>query len=277
MAPASSPTSSPALPLEALSLEAMSPASMLEVWERGARAGSTGRALLLLSAGLPEAETASLAELPLGRRERLLLELRSRTVGGDLVCTAACPACGDLLEVSLPPQDLLGTGGAPAAGDGEVDEAGGESTFRRGSLELRLRLPTSADVLAAEAAGDETEALRTIVGRCVVAAERDGRRLSPEELSTVELTEEVLAAAGEHLVSLDPLAETLLDLGCAACGHRWTQILDVPDLFFAEIGSQAKRLLREVALLARGYGWSEADILALSPWRRRFYLELLLS
>ena len=34
------------------------------------------------------------------------------------------------------------------------------------------------------------------------------------------------------------------------------------------------RILREVHTLAAAYGWSEAEILALSPARRRVYLEL---
>ena len=37
---------------------------------------------------------------------------------------------------------------------------------------------------------------------------------------------------------------------------------------------RAKRLLMDVHLLARAYGWSEAEVLALSPARRRFYLEM---
>src|SRR5206468_730296 len=36
----------------------------------------------------------------------------------------------------------------------------------------------------------------------------------------------------------------------------------------------AGRLLREVDALARAYGWREPDILALTPWRRDAYLQL---
>jgi hypothetical protein len=32
--------------------------------------------------------------------------------------------------------------------------------------------------------------------------------------------------------------------------------------------------VREVHLLASAYGWRESDILAMTPWRRQLYLEL---
>jgi hypothetical protein len=44
--------------------------------------------------------------------------------------------------------------------------------------------------------------------------------------------------------------------------------------FWKEINHWANRILREVHLLASTYGWSEADILALTPTRRQWYLAL---
>ena len=37
--------------------------------------------------------------------------------------------------------------------------------------------------------------------------------------------------------------------------------------------ARAQRLLMEVHLLARAYGWREADILGMSPARRNAYLQ----
>ena len=53
--------------------------------------------------------------------------------------------------------------------------------------------------------------------------------------------------------------------------------MDIGEFFWRELTVQAKRLLREVHLLARGYGWREADVLALHPRRRQAYLDLLLE
>src|SRR5262249_55645931 len=63
-------------------------------------------------------------------------------------------------------------------------------------------------------------------------------------------------------------------LRAPACGHGWQADLDVGAFVLAEVDAHAARLLGEVHGLAHAYGWSEADILALSTARRRRYLEL---
>ena len=44
--------------------------------------------------------------------------------------------------------------------------------------------------------------------------------------------------------------------------------------FWAEIDAWARRILREVNILARAYGWRESDILALGAVRRQIYLTM---
>ena len=58
------------------------------------------------------------------------------------------------------------------------------------------------------------------------------------------------------------------------CGHEWDELFDVVSFVWAELEVQACRLLQEVHVLARAYGWREGDVLALSPRRRRLYLEM---
>jgi hypothetical protein len=70
---------------------------------------------------------------------------------------------------------------------------------------------------------------------------------------------------------LDPQAELRLELACQGCGHRWMILLDVAPFFCREMAYLAVRLAREVNILARAYGWDEADILAMSPARRALY------
>ena len=50
---------------------------------------------------------------------------------------------------------------------------------------------------------------------------------------------------------------------------------DIASFFWSEIHSWAQRALREVATLARAYGWREADILSMSARRRQAYLEMI--
>ena len=84
---------------------------------------------------------------------------------------------------------------------------------------------------------------------------------------------EVCDAAEERLAAADPGAELELALACPSCDHRWTQDLDPVAFLWAEIDGWARRLAGEVHVLAAAYGWGEAEILALSPLRRRLYLE----
>ena len=72
----------------------------------------------------------------------------------------------------------------------------------------------------------------------------------------------------------DPMAEIQIQLACPACTQHWPLILDIASFVWTEIATQAKRLLAEVHILARAYGWREADILAMSDRRRRHYLDM---
>ena len=51
--------------------------------------------------------------------------------------------------------------------------------------------------------------------------------------------------------------------------------LEIAGFFWAELSTQARRLLGEVHTIASAYGWREAEILALSARRRHYYLELI--
>ncbi len=88
------------------------------------------------------------------------------------------------------------------------------------------------------------------------------------------MPDQVVAAIAESMEALDPCADILLELKCGACGNEWQAPFDILGYFWAELAVHARRLLREVDVLARAYGWREADILSLSGRRRRAYLEL---
>jgi len=71
---------------------------------------------------------------------------------------------------------------------------------------------------------------------------------------------------------IDPQADTKLSLVCPSCEHAWQADFDIISFFWREIDAWAQRTLLEVVYLASAYGWREADILNMSPWRRHFYL-----
>ena len=112
-------------------------------------------------------------------------------------------------------------------------------------------------------------ARRLLAERCVVEARRESG-----PVAAADLTEADVAALAAALAEADPGAELLLELRCPACESGWWELLDVATFVWTEVEVQARRLLREVHALARAYGWREADVLALSPRRRRLYLEM---
>jgi hypothetical protein len=233
---------------------------VLEVWERGQGHGLAVRALALLAAASPEASWEELGALPLGERDRQLLELREETLGSRIEGAVRCPACGEALDVTLDARELRS--GARTGTPPELE-------LSRDALELRFRLPNSLDLLAAERCAAVGEARRLLAGRCVLEARRGGEPVPADGLS-----EEDVQALAATLAEADPGAELLLELRCPACERGWWELFDVASFFWAELDVQARRLLREVHALARAYGWREADVLALSPQRRRLYLEM---
>jgi len=233
---------------------AIDDATLLEAWDRASPLARPWRELTLL-AGAGEA-VDTLAHLPVGERDRRLLALRRALLGDRLECETSCPACGERLELVLAASALAGV---------PVDAAL-ESTVEHAGCRVRFRLPTSADLAASSAGPDAALAL---LGRCVLDATRGDERIAADALPPALL--DVVAA---RMAELDPQANVRLALECAACNHRWEDDLDVAGFVLAEIDAHATRLLAEVHGLASAYGWSEADILALGPRRRRRYLEL---
>ncbi len=84
----------------------------------------------------------------------------------------------------------------------------------------------------------------------------------------------VLEIAEQQLADRDPQADVRLRLVCPACEHATTMIFDIASFLWHEIDAWACRILREVHTLASAYGWTEEAILALTPFRRQCYLEL---
>lgn len=72
----------------------------------------------------------------------------------------------------------------------------------------------------------------------------------------------------------DPQANIRLSLTCPSCANPWEEGFDITDFFWSEVDAWAPRLLREVHVLAAAHGWSESEILAMTPQRRQIYMEL---
>ena len=131
------------------------------------------------------------------------------------------------------------------------------------------RRPNSRDLALAVAAADPEEARRIMLSRCVRG-----------EIGGVDATvwaETNGTALAGRMGELDPLAEVLIDLRCERCGQQWQALFDIVTFFWTELQARSRRLLQEVDLLARNYGWTEDAVLRLSEQRRRLYVDMALS
>ncbi len=236
---------------------------LVEAWERGRQAPAPVRALTLLQLAQPDQTIEQLATIPVGERDRRLLRLREELCGGAFEASATCPRCGELLEAAFAAEEVSRWTRVPLETP-VVEVAAGE-------LELTVRFPTTADVMEASRAGSREGARAVLARKCTVAIRKG------EEKATVngELPERVVAAIEESLAEADPVGDLKVALRCPGCDYAWEVQFDAATYLWDEVETRARRALRETHALARAYGWSEAEILNLSEFRRQCYLELL--
>jgi hypothetical protein len=217
---------------------------ILYIWEIGQNQHSIDRALTMLAVAMPDCTTDELARLSIGRRDGWLLMLRE-------------------LELELNIRDLRLT-------DPTVTIEP-ESTVNLAEFTIQIHVPNSYDLAAVVGCPNVETAYRQLLQRCIVQIDRSGERIGSDQLPLA-----VLQQLSAQIAEIDPQAEIILTPICPACEHTWQVLFDIVTFFWTELSDRARRLMQEVYLLARSYGWREADILAMSPLRRQFYLELVM-
>lgn len=240
-------------------MRALTAVDVLQLWERCASLHPVDRALAMLRTAWPDDAPDALAALPIGERERRAVALRVHTFGAQCGGASKCPACGEAYEVDPPIEAILAAPEAPRE----------PVTLTASGYEIVARVPDSRDQAALTWCRDADEALRVLVRRCVVSASHDGQESDP-----ATLPQAVIDRLGEVLAEMDPNAETLIELTCARCEHRWLLVFDAGEFLWCEVAARARRLVYEVHALARNYGWREADILAMTARRREAYIDM---
>jgi len=236
---------------------------LLAVWEQGWTQTPLQRALTLLAAACPDTSSENLAQWSIGRRDASLLKLRELAFGSQLLCVVGCPECGERLELAFD------TGDIRAGEDPDQREVGEPLSVSLNGYEIEFRLPSSLDLAALPSDGNLVETRSKLLGRCLISAELYG-----EAVVTSELSDDILEAIATKMLEADPQGDVQLALTCPACSHRWQITFDILSFFWNEINVWAQRVMREIHVLASSYGWREADILSLSPWRRQLYLQM---
>ena len=182
-------------------------------------------------------------------RDRLLAAIFQAEFGTRIDCVLRCDACGEPFDIDFQLPDLMASlgvtpGSAPCHRDDEVRLAGGG----------RMRLPRGEDELALRGLAPDAAAA-ALLTRCLI--EGDAEAEDPAVL-------DALARAA-------PLIDADLDATCPECGAAALAHFDLQHFLLTAVTQEGPARIAEIHLLARTYGWSLAEILALRRGRRRAF------
>lgn len=242
-------------------MRSLTASELLNLWEQGQSQSPVHRGLMLLSAACDESPPDDLAMLSIGQRNAKLLQLHQRIFGSKLFSVAKCPSCSEALDLSLNVADLQC---ASPAGSSE------DHSIRHEGFEVRFRLPNSLDLAAIAESTELQTAVRHLLTRCMLSAHQEGKDCPIEQLSPA-----TVKAVADAMARTDPMGDIQIALSCPACGHAFQVAFDVVSFFWSEINAWSQFMLYQVHCLASAYGWSEAEILEMSSWRRQYYLNLI--
>jgi len=241
-------------------VRALETEQIVAIWEKGQGALPADVAMLFLCAAFPGKAPKDLLPLTVGQRDACVLRLRELTLGSHMEAMAECPHCSEHVEFSFETADVqFGRLQEPVPLRHRLREDGWDVTFRP---------LTAADVMALKRTPDVGAARRSLIASSILEVRHKSDPATPDGLPE-KLLDLIGAAIAEH----DPQSEVPIRLNCPACGSSCSILFDAAQFFFRELTAVAERILSEVPILAKAYGWSESEILAMTPVRRRFYLD----
>jgi hypothetical protein len=207
-------------------------------------------------ASTPDEGDPDWAALPVPDLDALLLLVRRGVFGDRVRGVSRCPddRCGASVEVGFEIGDYLAHHRPRTPRGAEADTEPG--WFRVAGGTVRLRVPTVADLLAADRAGLPERALATAC-------------LRPAGLSS-----ELRRKAERALEALAPSLVAEIAGACPECASPIAVEFDPLRYVLRELRDQAVYLFEEVHALGVAYHWTEAHILELPRSRRRRYAEL---
>lgn len=195
-------------------------------------------------------------EVAAARLGAVALAIRRAWIGDRVLSEGRCPdpECGERVDVSFSGLTYLAH---HRPGRPRNVSAGDDGWFRLAGSPVRFRIPTVADLLAAEAG---TEPATTLASRCL-----DPARLPARTARTVD----------RALAKLAPSLEGLIGGQCPACGADVAMRFDPLTYTVLELKDSFAGIYRETHALASAYGWPEETILRQPRSRRRRYAELI--
>ncbi len=268
--------------------------TLLHAWETLHGAAALDRSIGLLTAVWPELDDAHWRRVSIGDRDGCLFLLQESLFGGELQTVAACPACGERLESRFSVRDVC----TPPT---QLPQPRPPLQLDCEGYRVHYRLPCSEDMQTLPANASTAAAVDALLQRCIidVRSQRDDERRTAENhaaedratqdqaaedaadptidsrsMTIQRVSPAIRAQLCEAMAEQDPVADLQMAVVCPACAHRWSTAMDIASYLWDELDDWAQDLLAEVHVLAQHYAWSERDILAMTPVRRRFYLDL---
>jgi hypothetical protein len=235
---------------------------LLSVWEKGNKRSPTDKALLLLDTACSDGEPADPALLSIGERDARLLQIREWMFGSHLLNVSHCPSCGEHIEWVTEISDLRFN---------STDKISpGPYYLQTDAFTIQFRMPNSYDLTKLSSDRSYQSDPSKLLADCVLDVQHETGKYN-----THELPEAVYDVLDQQMSMQDPQANISMALNCPVCTHTWELQFDIVHYLWTEVDNWAKHILQDVAILASNFGWSEAEILQMSPQRRQLYLEMI--
>ncbi len=231
---------------------------LLRTWEESALLSPARRSLLFVQRFASERDER-VEELAVGERDRRLLLLRQDWFGDTVQGITPCPQCQSKVEIEFSISSLRASERTLAT-----------QTTCVGDYQVQWRLPSAGDLADLADHRDANGVRKGLLQRCLIEV-KQGQAL----VDSLHCPDDVVQQVGTEMAAVDPLADSRFDLRCPDCEFRWLASFDIGSFLWREIDTWARKMLREVHVLAVSYGWSEQSILAMSTARRNQYLEML--
>ncbi len=241
-------------------MKSLSAAELLEVWEWGIDKPHLDRIVRLLEVVFDSEE--DIMQMSIGERDNALFLVRRDIFGRLMNCTLTCPECNETIEW-VSDLDIL------CKSDYHLDFEH-ELSLHHGNMELKFRLPNSEDLIQIWNDNTDNDFSKKLAARCITSVKQGSRDVELEEISQL-----IIDQMEEAMEKADPMANIYFQLECPGCSHQWNEVFDILSYFWKEIDSWTRKLLQDVSILAINYGWTEKEILELSPFRRQYYLSVL--
>lgn len=244
-------------------MNSLNTTQLFEVWENAMDKPPLYGSLLLLAYACDE-RMPVIEKMSIGERDARLLMLREWMFGKRMFHLSHCPHCGEKIEWETDTSSMRIQ---------DFNEQTIQEVFRMDyeGRDILFRLPNSRDMIRTmRSPNSPIKHLRIDLLRSCILKVNCQDPSSPN----TKINESILDELESRFSIIDPQADIQMNLSCPSCNHNWVAAFDIVSWLWSEIENWAHHIMQEVYYLARHFGWTEKDILAMSPRRRQLYLQM---